>query len=161
MPKKEYRVKLTKAQREMLQALTGSGTIKVRQYKRARVLLLADEGHPDGARTDAEIAERVDISMVTVHRIRRRFVQEGLEAALNEKPRSGAPPKFSGQERAKITALACSEPPEGHKGWTLRLLADKLVELEIVDSISHVTVKQVLKKTSLSLTSDESGALES
>lgn len=161
MPKKEYRVKLTKAQRETLQALTGSGTIKVRKFKRARALLLADEAHANGAKTDAEIAEQVDIAMVTVHRIRRRFVEEGLEAALNEKPRPGAPPKFTGQERAEMTALACSEPPEGHARWTLRLLADKLVELEIVDSVSHMTVKQVLKKTNLSLTSDDNGALES
>jgi transposase len=160
MPKK-YRVKLTKAQRETLQELVSSGSIKVRKYKRARVLLLADEARRNGAKTDETIAEQADISLATIHRIRRRFVEEGLKAALNEKARPGAPPKFSGQERAEVTALACSEPPEGYGRWTLRLLADKLIELEILDNISYDTVDRVLKKTNLSLTSGDSGALES
>lgn len=149
---KKYRVKLSKVQREKLQELTSSGTIKVRKYKRARVLLLADEAHQEGCQSDQEIAERVDISVATIHRIRRRFFQEGLESALNEKPRPGKSRTFTGKQRAQITALACSEPPEGHARWSLRLLADKLVELDIVDSISHVTVQQVLKKTNSSLT---------
>jgi transposase len=160
MPKK-YQVKLTAAQRETLQELTSSGTIKVRKYKRARVLLLADKACRKAAKTDETIAEQVDISLSTIHRIRRRFVEEGLEAALNEKARPGAPPKFSGQERAEVTALACSEPPEGYGRWTLRLLAEKLVELEILDNISYDTVDRVLKKTNFSLTCDDSGASES
>lgn len=161
MPKKKYRVKLPEEQREILQELTSSGTIKVRVYKRARVLLLADETRQGGSKTDAEIAEQVAISSATVQRVRRRFVEEGLKVALTEKSRSGAPPKLSGRQRAEITALACSEPPEGRARWSLRLLADKLVELEIVDSISHVSVKQVLKKTNFSLTSNDNGALVS
>jgi transposase len=157
MPKK-YRVELSKAQREILQELTSSGTIKVRAYKRARVLLLADEAQADGSKTDEQIATRVDISIPTIQRVRRRFVEEGLEAALNEKSRPGGRPKFSDRQRAAVTALACSEPPEGRARWSLRLLADKLVELEQVDSISHKTVGEILKKTNFSLTSKDIGA---
>jgi len=155
---KKYRVKLSQAQREILKELTSSGTIKVRVYKRARVLLLADEGHSDGSKSDKQIATQVDISIPTIQRVRRRFVEEGLEVALNEKSRPGARPKFRGRQRAAVTALACSEPPEGHARWSLRLLADKLVELEQVDSISHKTVGEILKKTNLSLTSKDMGA---
>lgn len=157
MPKK-YRVKLSQAQREILKELTSSGTIKVRVYKRARVLLLADEGHSEGSKSDKQIATQVGISIPTIHRVRRRFVEEGLEVALNEKSRPGARPKFRGRQRAAVTALACSEPPEGHARWSLRLLADKLVELEQVDSISYKTVGEILKKTNLSLTSKDIGA---
>lgn len=159
--KKKYRIKLTQAQREALQELTNGGSIKVRKYKRARVLLVANEETKGVAKTDEEIAEQVAVSPATVYRVRRQFVEEGLEAALEEKPRPGAPPKFSGKDRAEITALACSEPPKGHDRWTLRLLADKLVELDILDDISHDTVDRVLKKTNLSLTSRGSGASES
>jgi transposase len=145
---KKYRIKLTKEQRQLLQDLTNRGTIKVRVYKRARVVLLADEAHPDGRKTDEQIAAMVDTSLPTIERLRRQFVQEGLEASLTEKARPGAPKKFTGQNKAQITALACCEPPEGYAKWSLRLLANKLVELELVDSISHKTVGDVLKKTS-------------
>lgn len=152
MPKKKYHVNLTQVQRDELEKLTRSGTIKVRKYKRARVLLLADEAHKDGHRSDEQIAELVDISTATIERLRKRFDQEGLEAALGEKPRPGRPKKFTGKHRAEITALACSDPPEGHARWSLRLLANKLVELEIVESIHHDTVREVLKKTNSSHT---------
>jgi len=158
MPKKEYHVSLTQAQRDELEKLTRRGTIKVRKYKRARVLLLADEAHQDGHKSDEQIAELVGISTATIQRVRRRFSQEGLEAALGEKSRPGRPSKFTGRDRAEITALACSDPPEGHTRWTLRLLADKLVELEIVESIHHDTVREVLKKTNSSHTSSANGA---
>lgn len=151
MPKK-YRVKLSKKERSELKTLTDRGTIKVRRYKRARVLLLADERHPKGGKNDEQIATKVEVSTATVQRLRQQFVQEGLQAALNEKARPGAPPKLTGQDKAQITALACSEPPEGYARWSLRLLAGKLVELELVESISHKTVREVLKKTTLSLT---------
>lgn len=156
MPKK-YRVTLSKEQRGKLEDLTRRGTISVRKYKRARVLLLADENSEQGAKKDEEIAELVDTSVSTIHRVRRRFVDEGLEVALAEKPRPGKPRTFSGRDRAAITALASSEPPEGQARWSLRLLADKLVELEIVDDISHQTVRDILKKTNSSLTSNDSG----
>jgi transposase len=154
---KKYRVKLSQEQREKLEELTKGGTVSVRKYKRARVLLLADENSERGGKKDAEIAELVDTSLSTVSRVRRRFVKEGLELALSEKPRPGKPRTFSGRDRAAVTALASSEPPEGRARWSLRLLADKLVELEIVDSISHRTVRDILKKTSSSLTSNDNG----
>lgn len=161
MPAKKYRVMLSKEQRKKLEDLTRRGTVSVRKYKRARVLLLADESREQGAKKDEEIAELVNTSISTSHRVRRRFVEEGLEAALTEKPRPGKPRTFSGRDRAAVTALASSEPPEGQARWSLRLLADKLVELEIVDDISHQTVRDILKKTNFSLTSNDSGVSES
>lgn len=161
MSVKKYRVKLSKEQHEKLEELTGRGTISVRKYKRARVLLLTDENSEQGRKKDEEVVELVDISPATVHRIRRQFVEEGLEATLNEKSRPGKPRTFDGKDRAAVIALACSEPPEGHARWSLRLLADKLVELEIVDSISHRTVRDILKKTNLSLISNDNGVLGS
>jgi len=158
---KKYRVKLSQEQREKLEELTRRGTVSVRKYKRARVLLLADENSERAGKKDAEIAELVDTSLSTVNRVRRRFVEEGLEVALSEKPRPGKPRTFSGRDRAAVTALATSEPPEGRARWSLRLLADKLVELEIVDSISHRTVRDILKKTNSSLTSNDNGVWES
>ena len=150
--KKKYRVNLSTAQREILKELSSSGTIKVRAYKRARVLLLSDENRVGGAKPGSQIAEEVDVSLATVQRVRRQFVGHGLEAALSEKSRAGAPRKFSERDRAKITALACTQPPKGHARWTLRLLAEKMVELELIESISHDTVDKVLKKTNFSLT---------
>ena len=161
MPAKKYRVMLSKEQRKKLEDLTRRGTVSVRKYKRARVLLLADESREQGAKKDEEIAELVNTSISTSHRVRRRVVEEGLEAALTEKPRPGKPRTFSGRDRAAVTALASSEPPEGQARWSLRLLADKLVELEIVDDISHQTVRDSLKKTNFSLTSNDSGVSES
>ena len=145
MPKK-YRVKLSKEQRELLEELTSQGTMKVRAYKRARILLLADETQCGHQKTDEQIAEQVNTSTGTIQRVRQRFVQSGLEGALTEKPRSGAPPKITSRQRVQITSLACSEPPEGHARWSLRLLATKLVELDLVDQISHDSVDRVLKK---------------
>lgn len=150
--KKKYQVKLSTAQREILKELISSGTIKVRAYKRARVLLLSDENRAGGAKPGSQIAKEVDLSLATVQRVRRQFGGQGLEAALSEKARGGAPRKFTERDRAKITALACSQPPEGHARWTLRLLAEKMVELELLESISYDTVDKVLKKTNFSLT---------
>lgn len=149
--KKKYRVKLSTAQKEILKELISSGTIKVRAYKRARVLLLSDENRAGGAKSGSQIAEEVDLSLATVQRVRRQFVAHGLEAALSEKARAGAPRKFSERDRAKITVLACTQPPKGYARWTLRLLAEKMVELELIESISHDTVDKVLKKTNFSL----------
>ena len=152
MSHKKYRVRLSAAQRELLAGLTSKGTIKVRAFKRAWVLLLADEANDNQAKPDEQIAEQVNLCVATVGRVRRRFVQDGLEAALTDKPRPGAPPKFKGSHRAAVTALACSDPPEGYARWSLRLLADKLVELEYLESICHKSVGQILKKTNLSPT---------
>lgn len=157
MPPKKYHVKQSATQRDELEKLTRGGTVKVRKYKRARILLLADEAHKDGTKSDERVAELVNTSTPTVERVRRRFAQEGLQAALGERPRSGRAKKFTAKQRAEITALACSEPPEGHAHWSLRLLANKLVELESVESIHHDTVREILKKTSSSHTSSANG----
>lgn len=161
MPAKKYRVRLTEKQRKRLEVLTKRGTISVRKYKRARVLLLADENSEHGRKKDEEIVKLVATSRSTVGRVRRRFVEEGLEAALDEKPRPGKPKTFSGKDQATVIALACTEPPEGRARWTLRLLADKMVEFEFVDSISHKTIRDMLKKTNFSLTANDNGVSES
>ena len=147
MGKKKYVVKLTKKQQKKLRHLTRKGEAKARQLTRARVLLLTDENRKKGAKSDEQICDILDVSHATVHRIRRQFVQEGLPAALDEKPRSGRPNLFSGRDAAAITALACTDPPEGHARWSMRLIADKAVQLEYVESISHQTVFNILKKT--------------
>lgn len=145
--KPKYAVRLTAEERSLLNRQTMQGRIKVRQYKRMQVLLLADESHDPDGKTDKAIAEQLGISPASVERIRRRYVENGLESALNEQPRSGRPREISGETRAKITALACSTPPEGYGRWSLRLLADKAVELEFVEHISHDAVGDILKKT--------------
>jgi len=103
-------------------------------------------------KADTQIIEALGTARNTIRTVRYRYVNQGLEAALNEQPRPGAPDKFTGRNRAKITAIACSRPPEGRSRWTLRLIADTMVELNMVDNISHHTVQRVLKKTNLSLT---------
>jgi len=140
-----YQVRLTQAEQEQLNQYVNRGKAKARSLTRARILLLAN-----GQWTDEKIAEALKVSMATVFRTRRRYSQEGLEAALKERSRRGGSPKVDSHLEAHLTLLACSEPPEGHSRWTLRLLAGKLVELEWVDSISHTTVRRWLKKTSLS-----------
>jgi len=135
-------VSLKEEDREELNLYLRRGKSSARSLTRARILLLADEG-----RLDEEIVEVLKVSRTTVNRIRKRYCEGGLEFALHEKTRSGAPPKIDGRVEAKLTLLACSEPPEGRSKWTLRLLADKLVELEAVDSISHMSVHRMLKKT--------------
>ena len=141
--KKVYTIDLSEAEQTELEKLTSHGSEKVRKVKRARILLLAAKG-----KTDKEIAKRVQVSVGTVERIRKRYVQAGLEGALKEKPRSGRPLGISAQTRAQVTALACSQAPEGRSQWTLRLLADKAVELEFIESISYQSVRNILKKTS-------------
>lgn len=140
-------VRLTTEERSRLNRQTVQGRIKVRQLKRIQVLLLADENHEHGGKTDKAIAEQLAVGAATVERTRRHYVENGLESALNEQPRSGRPRQISGETRAKITALACSTPPEGYGRWSLRLLADKAVELEFIEHISHDAVGDILKKT--------------
>jgi transposase len=139
-------VKLKPKERRDLKQLISKGSEKARKITRARILLLAHEG-----KTDTHIIEALKIARNTVRTVRSRYIQDGLEAAINEQPRSGAPEKFTGRQKAKITAIACSEPPEGRSRWTLRLIADKVVELGISDEISYKTVERTLKKTNLSL----------
>lgn len=153
MPAKKYHVKLTDKERRELLDLTKKGRNSARILTRARILLLADEG-----RFDEEIAAHLHSSSPTVARIRKRYCTAGVEAAINEKPRRGATPKLNGRAEATLTAIACSTPPEGYARWTLRLLAGKLVELGLVDSVSHVTVGTVLKKVTSSPGRKNSGA---
>jgi len=147
---KKYRVTLTSEEREMLTDLIRAGKASALAQAHARVLLKADQAEGGPAWTDDRIAEAVEVDVATVERIRKRFVEHGTEAALRRKPqeRPSRPRKLDGAAEARLIALACSAPPEGRKSWTMRLLADKLVELEVVDSIGAETVRTVLKKTS-------------
>lgn len=140
--RKLHVVKLKPEERARLQEMTRRGTVKVRMLHRAEVLLLSD----DGMRDD-RIAERVGVSVSTVERTRKRYLQAGLDAALTEKPRPGAEPRLDAKAEAFLVALACSDPPEGRDTWTMQLLADRLVELNYVESISDETVRRRLKKT--------------
>ncbi len=142
MPAKLYNVNLTDEQTQYLFDIIGSGKHSARKISHARVLLAASSGQ-----TDDEIVSDIHTSASTVQRVRKRFVKEGLTSALEEKERPGQPRKLSGTDEAVLTAIACSEAPEGRSRWTLRLLADKLAELKIVPSVSHVTIHNVLKKT--------------
>jgi len=139
MANKIYVVDLTEEERTFLLGFINQGTKSARKLKRAHILLLAHEG-----KTDREIAEALHTSTPTVQRTRRRFVEGGLDRALNEDPRPGARKKLDERGEAILETLAKSEPPEGRKRWTLQLLADRLVELKVVESISHETVRQVL-----------------
>ena len=142
MPARKYRVDLTESEREQLLNIARRGKSSARKVKRALILCQADEG-----RNDQQIAEALLVGAATVSRVRQRFVEEGLESALNERPRPGQRRKLDGKQEAHLVAVACSQAPAGHVRWTLRLLADKVVEPEFADSISPETVRQVLKKT--------------
>lgn len=148
MPNKRYVVRLTEGERRELVSLVRRG--KTAAYKRihAQVLLKADEGRQGPAWTDDEIAEAVEVHGNTVANIRQRFVEQGLEAAINRKKLPPRLRKLDGAQEARLLAMACGPPPEGRARWSLRLLADRLVALEIVEEISHETVRQTLKKTS-------------
>ena len=146
--KKKYPVVLTDLQRQQLHELIAAGTASARKLAHARVLLKADQGPGGPAWVDEAIAAAVEVSQPTVCRIRQRFVERGLEAALNRQaPRRAYERKLDGAQEAHLVALTCGAPPTGHKRWSLRLLADKLVELEIADEVSYQTVRRVLKKT--------------
>ena len=139
-------VRLPDADRLHLENLIHSGSAPARTQTRARILLLTDASS-GSQRTDQEIARALLCSQGTIVNVRRRYVQEGLDAALYDKPRPGAKPKLTGDLEAQLTVLACSDPPEGSARWTLRLLADRMVELGLVESISYVTVGERMKKT--------------
>lgn len=147
MPKK-YVVTLTPEEREQLRALVTKGKAAARTLTHARILLKADQGSAGPAWPDQLIRETLDVGLCTVMRVRERFVEEGLEAAL--RPRKPSPPparKLDGHLEAQLIVLACSEAPEGRARWTLRLLADRMVELHEVESLSYETVRRTLKKT--------------
>ena len=143
---KKYRVFLNGKKRSNLKRLINTGTEKARKLTRARILLLADESPSGLSKTDKEIIETLGVSARTVAQTRQRFTEGDMEESLNDKPRSGRPREFTGREEAKLTLIACSEPPEGRVRWSVRLLADKMVALEVVDSISRESVRKYLKK---------------
>ncbi len=151
--KKKYPVVLSETERDDLKRLIAAGTSPARKLVHARILLKADES-PEGAGwVDETIAEAVETSQPTVSRVRKQYFCEGLEAALNRRPpKREYHRKLDGEKEARLIALACSEPPEGQARWSLRLLADRLVELEVVDDVSHQTVRRTLKKTPSSRT---------
>ena len=153
MPAKRYTVKLDPCQRDYLIDLISSGSDSARKLTRARILLKADAGEFGPAYADEQIEEAVEVSLPTIQRVRKVFALQGLTAALIPKKRSGAPrrQKFDGEKEAHLIALACSQAPDGFSRWTLRLLAEKMVELNHFSSISHETIRQVLKKTNLDL----------
>ena len=141
-------VRLSAQDRAALEKMTRSGTGKARQITRARILLMADRDQAT-FKTQEQIAGALGISPTTVCRVCRRFVEQGRETALVERPRPGQKPKITGAVEARLVTLACSDPPEGKSRWTVRLLRDELVRLEVVPDISHVAVHQALKKTNL------------
>jgi hypothetical protein len=147
---KRYKVTLEAEERQRLLDLIAAGKADVRKLTHARILLKADAAEGGPAWPDWRIADALEVSVATVERARQRFVELGLDAALDRKPRDrpAREIKLDGRAEARLIALACSPPPEGRAVWTMQLLADKLVELEVVDSISDETVRLALKKTS-------------
>jgi transposase len=155
MPKKLYHVKLSADEREYLTKLISSGQESARKLTRARILLKSDAGYKDEA-----IGQAVDVGLATVHRVRKRFAREGVEAAINRRPPNRTYKRIlDGRAEAHLIALACGDPPEGYGRWTLRLLAERLVVLEEVEveSVSYETIRRTLKKTNLSLGSESNG----
>lgn len=150
MPQKKYLVTLTEEERQWLTSLVKAGKRSALSITRARILLKADQAKGGPAWDDARIAEALDCGLRTVERVRRRFVERGPEQALGRKvqDRPSRERKLDGAAEARLIAVACSSPPRGRNRWTLKLLADRLVELEVVESVSDETVRRALKKTS-------------
>jgi transposase len=154
-----YRVTLTSEERKELEAMTRRGKTHARRFIHARALLLCDAGADGPAWNVSDVAEALGATSRTIEHLKKRFVEDGLEAALERKPREKPPREvtFDGAFEARLIALACSDTPEGRRRWTVRLLADKAVELKFAESVSHMTVQRVLKKTNLSLISANTG----
>jgi hypothetical protein len=146
--RQKYVVQLEPEERAALHGLIAAGTAPARKLTHARILLKSDQGPAGPGWVDARVAEAVETRQPTVARVRKQYVEEGLDAALNRRPPNRVyARKLDGAQEAQLIALACSDPPAGHARWHLRLLADQLVELEIVESISYQTVRRTLKKT--------------
>lgn len=145
MPEK-YHVTLTPEERLELTQMTSRGTLSARKMKRAQILMLADKGHGDET-----IAAMLNVGLSTIHRIRQKFVEGNVEFALNERPRPGGQKKLDSKAEAFLVATACSEPPAGRARWTMQLLTDRLIELNVVETLSRETVRRTLEKNSLSL----------
>ena len=155
MPRKRQIIQLSETDRSSLTNILSKKATSARAQTRARVLdLLARTEHPK------TIAKLLQVGLATVYNLQKRFLDEGLQAALKDKPRSGKPAVIQPEAKAKITALACSDAPSGRSRWTLRLLADKAVQMNYVDSISHMEVGRILKKTRFARISKNNGASE-
>ena len=151
MPTKKYRIRLTTDEQQELKALVSRGRTVAYKQTHARILLMSDEAREDGGMKDADISGALGVGLSMVERVRRRCVEEGIESALNRKKQLRRRQKrLDGEREARLIAMGCGEPPEGRASWTLKLLADQLVECEIVETISTETVRQVLKKTNSS-----------
>jgi transposase len=146
-PMKKYIVKLTDEERNGLERIISTGKDAARKILHARILLKADESKEGPCWKDEQISEALEVSLSTIFRVRQRFVEGGTDAAISRHPGSGIrDPKVDGEREAHLVALTCSTAPEGQVRWTLRMLADKMVELEYIDTISHETVRRTLKK---------------
>jgi transposase len=154
-----YRVTLTHEERKELETLTKRGKTHAKRFVQARALLLCDAGDNGPAWKVEDVAEALGITSRTIEHLKKRFVESGLEAAMERKSRDKPPRdiKFDGAFEARLIALACTDAPEGHTRWTVRLLADKAVELNFAESVSPMTVQRTLKKTNLSLISANTG----
>lgn len=152
--RKKYVVRLEVAERERLRGLVRAGKAAAYKIRHANILLAVDESREGPGLTDERAARALDVSVGTIEPLRRRLVERGLEACLERKKqdRPSVEPKFDGEQEARLIALACSKAPDGRELWSLRLLADRAVELKIVDSASHETVRRVLSKTRSSRT---------
>ena len=150
--KQKYIVKLTPAERSQLKDLISSGEASAREIRRAYILLKSDSSSDGPGWKYQAICEAYEVSSLTVYKVRKNYVAGGLQRAiLRKKPDRVYQRRLDGEDEARLIALACSEPPDGYERWSLRLLQDQLVRLEIVESISHETIRQTLKKTSSSL----------
>ena len=148
---KKYHVRLTGEEQQELRSLVSKGRVAAYKQTHARILLLSDENQADGVMKDQEVARALKVGTATVERVRRRCVEEGVEAALGRREQvNRRQKKLDGSGEAHLVALACGEPPEGRADWTLKLLADRLVECEVVESVSTETVRRTLKKTNSS-----------
>jgi len=157
--KPRYRVTLSPQERSELEAVTRNGRTRAKRFLYARALLLCDAGAEGSAWTVAATAEALGVTPRTIEHLKKRFVEEGLEAALTRKQPEKPPREviFGGDFEARLIALACSDPPEGRERWTVRLLAEKAVELDLAPSVSHMTVQRALKKTHFDLTAGSTG----
>ena len=148
---KKYRIRLTTDEQKELKALASRGRTAAYKQTHARILLMSDESRSDGGMTDADISGALGVGLSMVERVRRRCVEGGIESALNRKEQLRRRRKIlDGEGEARLIAIACSEPPDGRTSWTLKLLADQLVECEVIETISTETVRRVLKKTNSS-----------
>jgi transposase len=152
MPSKKYMVDLTPSERSEVSKITNKGKTAAYKINHARILLKADINQEGGGWTDSKISESLNIGHATIERVRKRFVEEGIESALNRREQKKRRQRIiDGEKEAALIAIACSETPRGKSHWTLQMLADKMVELKVVEQVSIETIRQSLKKTNLNL----------